>query len=71
MIDEVPTLRPKVISVVGRIISNRGTYKKRLHNLAADMIEQRLKMEDRYGKDYPGKPVLMMSIIVSCSHADW
>ena len=33
-------------------------YRKRLYRLAADMLTERLEMEDRHGSDWPGKPVI-------------
>ena len=60
------------ISIVGRLISKRDIYRKRVHRIAADMLKERLEMEDLHGSDWPGKPVILIvnqqfPILMTCT----
>ena len=35
-------------------------YRKRMYRIAADMLKERLEMEDLHGSDWPGKPVILL-----------
>jgi hypothetical protein len=48
------------ISIVGWFISKRDIYRKRMYRIAADMLKERLEMEDLHGSDWPGKPVILI-----------
>ena len=45
---------------MGRLISKRDIYRKRMYRVAADMLKERLEMENLHGSDWPGKPVILI-----------
>jgi hypothetical protein len=49
------------ISFVGPFFSKRDSYHKRLYPLAANMLKERLEMEDLHGSEWPGKPVTIIT----------
>jgi hypothetical protein len=63
-------LFPKFLHpIVGRIFTSRKTSLKKAVRLMQPMIEERLKLREKYENDWPDKPV--RQAVLTNNHADY